>query len=160
MAPTIRALDGSHRQPLAQALAEIPLFTPEEVSCALELVDIYLNDPAQKDYQALVALDEEGALLGFACYGPVPLTSGSFDLYWIAVAPSRQRRGVGTLLLRRVEDEVQRSGARMLLVETSGREEYEGTRSFYGGNGYREASRIADYYSPGDDCLLFQKRFP
>ncbi len=63
------------------------------------------------------------------------------------------------LLLKRVEDDVKRAGGRMLLIQTSGRPDYVTARAFYAKNGYLEVARIEDYYAPGDDTVIFQKRF-
>ncbi|MER3459484.1 MAG: N-acetyltransferase, partial [Chloroflexota bacterium] len=66
-----------------------------------------------------------------ACYGPTPLTRGVYDLYWIAVDPQMQGRGIGSLLLGRVEADVQARGGRMIVVQTSGRPDYIRSRCFY-----------------------------
>ena len=45
----------------------------------------------------------------------------------------------------------------MLLVETSGGDEFERTRRFYRTIGYEEEARIRDYYDAGDDKIVFRK---
>ena len=45
----------------------------------------------------------------------------------------------------------------MLVVETSSRVEYEATRRFYSGRGYREVARMRDYYAPCDDRVIYTK---
>jgi hypothetical protein len=47
----------------------------------------------------------------------------------------------------------------MLIVETSSRSDYTATRAFYERRGYREAARVRDFYAPGDDRIIFVKRF-
>jgi ribosomal protein S18 acetylase RimI-like enzyme len=155
----IRPLLPKDRPGLTQILARTSAFTPAEVACALELVDIALTSPSQPDYLFLCAVDADDKPIGYACYGPIPLTSGTYDLYWIVVDPSRQQRGIGTALLRCVEQEIGKQGARMLLIQTSSQPKYSGTRAFYAKNGYAEVARIQDYYVPGDDGVTYQKRF-
>jgi ribosomal protein S18 acetylase RimI-like enzyme len=155
----VRSFGRADRPELERILEGIALFSPEEVACALELADIFLNDPRQGDYRALAAVQPGNKLVGYACFGPVPLTRGTYDLYWVAVAPMSQRLGIGSLLLRRVEEVVEGAGGRLLLIQTSGRPDYDSTRSFYTKNGYVEVARIADYYAPGDDGVIFEKRF-
>ena len=41
--------------------------------------------------------------MGYACYGPIAVTIGSYDLYWIAVDQSCQGKGLGKVLLAEAE---------------------------------------------------------
>ena len=155
----IRRFVAADRTPVAHLLDSIEIFSRAEVAVALELVDIYLANPAQDDYRLVTGVDAARTLVGYACYGPVPLTSGTFDLYWLAVAPSCARRGAGTALLRRVEEEVRRAHGRLLQVQTSGRDDYAPTRAFYRRSGYGEVARFRDYFRRGDDAVIFEKRW-
>jgi ribosomal protein S18 acetylase RimI-like enzyme len=94
---------------------------------------------------------------GYACFGPHPLTQGTYDLYWIVVDPVAQGHGIGHALLARVEAEVQARGGRLLLVETSGTLAYAPARRFYESSGYRCEATIHDFYAPGDDLVIFSK---
>jgi ribosomal protein S18 acetylase RimI-like enzyme len=109
-------------------------------------------------YNFLVDREEE-QVLGFACYGPRDLTSGVFDLYWIAVDSKTHRNGIGRRLLTAAEEAVCKAGGRMLIAETSGTAHYEPTRKFYLGMGYAMEATIRDFYSEGDDLAIFVKRF-
>ncbi len=97
-------------------------------------------------------------VVGAVAYGQTPMTEGTYDLYWIACDPARQRTGVGTALLGAMEDDLRRRGARLLRVETSGTPAYQPTRAFYGRFRYRETARLPDFYRPGDDLVIFTKR--
>jgi ribosomal protein S18 acetylase RimI-like enzyme len=131
-----------------------PLFNAQERLAVAELLHDYLERPDHNGYFFLSALDGP-QLAGFACYGPKPLTQGTFDLYWIAVDRGLARRGVGRALMQAVEEAVRRQGGRLLLVETSGRPDYAPTRAFYEAVGYRAGARIADFYAPGDDLVIY-----
>ncbi len=96
-------------------------------------------------------------MLGYTCFGPHPLTEGTYDLYWIVVDPIAQGRGIGHALLARVEAEVQARGGRLLLVETSSTPAYTSARRFYETSAYRCEATIHDFYAPGDDLLIFSK---
>jgi len=138
-------------------LGRIEQFTPDEVRCALELVDLALERPAQPDYLFRIAADGD-ALWGYICYGPTPMTEGTFDLYWVATSPEARTRGVGSALVLAMEADLRARGARLIRVETSAQEAYGKTRAFYARNHYAEAARIPDFYKPGDDLVMLTKR--
>ena len=143
---------------LIRVLNETAAFTDVEVGCAMELLGIVLDDPNQKDYIVAVA-EDGGRAIGYVLYGPVPLTEGNFDLYWIATDPRVQGRGFGRKLLAHAEADACARGGRMISLETSSQGGYERTRLFYEQAGYVEESRIRDFYRPGDDRITYVKRF-
>jgi ribosomal protein S18 acetylase RimI-like enzyme len=114
--------------------------------------------PLTADYVFVGAFMEEHTLVGYACYGPTPATDRTYDLYWIAVDPAAQGAGAGTLLLGAIERRLAEARARLLVVETSSRVEYDATRAFYAARGYREAARVGHFYAPGDDRVIYTKR--
>ncbi|MBI3037439.1 GNAT family N-acetyltransferase [bacterium] len=71
--------------------------------------------------------------------------------------PSLQREGTGKILMEWVESQVLAQKGRIIVVETSGRDLYKPTRSFYLKIGYHEEARIRDFYRPGDDRVIFTK---
>ena len=134
------------------------MFTPAEITVAQELMDIYLDQPGQQDYRLAVAENGGGSVVGYLAYGPTPLTAGTYDLYWIAVAPDRQGSGFGRELVNWLEEKAAAEGGRIVLIETSSQPKYEPTRRFYACLGYEEVSRIPDFYRPGDDRITYLKR--
>jgi ribosomal protein S18 acetylase RimI-like enzyme len=132
-------------------------FAPDEIKVAEELIDIYLSQPDQQDYQIVVIEDQSGKVTGYMTYGPTPLTEGTWDLYWIAVSPEVQGQGYGQLRVRYLENEVKKKGGRLVMIETSSQPKYLPTRKFYEKLGYREMARIPDFYRPGDDRVIFGK---
>jgi ribosomal protein S18 acetylase RimI-like enzyme len=135
------------------------MFTPAELLCAREQVDIYLGQPQQQDYFLVVVENRGGRVVGYMSYGLTPLTSGTYDLYWMAVAPEEQGRGYGKELVRWLEEKVRNEGGRIILAETSSQPKYESTRRFYLGLDFKEVSRIPDFYKPGDDRITYAKYF-
>ena len=138
-------------------------FTPEEVATALELIDEWLDLGEHSGYLTYVLEsegDESKEVLGYVTFGPTPLTEATYDLYWIAVDKSKHRGGVGKRLMKFTEEEITRRGGRILLVETSSQETYDGTIQFYEKTGYELVGKIKEYYKPGDDKLIFMKKLP
>lgn len=150
-----------HRPHLVALLAGVEQFSAEEREVALELIDEGLHPRGRPEerYEFAVAEGEGGALLGYACFGRTPLAEGVWDLYWIAVEPARQGGGAGRAIMAEVERRVRAAGGRLLLVETASKPSYDGTRAFYERLGYREAARVRDFYRPGDDKVIYEKRF-
>ena len=155
----MRALRAEDRLLLAAIMAGIPSFTTEDQRLALELVDIALDRPAQRDYEFILAVDASDRLLAYACFGPTPLAEGVFTLYWIAVDHTLAGCGIGSTLLKAVESHVCSAGGRMLFLETSSSGHYALTRSFYLKNSYELAETFRDFYHPGEHRLTFVKRF-
>jgi D-alanine-D-alanine ligase len=146
--------DGAHIHAIN---AKNTVFNHEEVECVDELWEEYLaQGPEQSGYNFLV--EKEGdQVLGYACYGPRSLTSGTYDLYWIAVDPTIHRSGAGRRLLAASEEAVRKLGGRLLVLETSGLPAYEPTRKFYLATGYTLEATLKDFYSDGDDLVIFTK---
>lgn len=154
----IRPMEPADRPAVAEIVAAVGNFHAGEIDVALELIDVFLRDKNQKDYYVVVATDPESRVLGYACWGPVPMTRGTYDLYWIATHPKAQGRGFGRSLMTFVEGRVRQEKGRLLVLETSSKESYGNTVRFYRRLGYEEASRIRDFYDVGDDMLVFVKR--
>ena len=152
----IRPIEKKDREPLAALIRRIETFSPEEVECAIELVDLALT-PNNPDYTILVA-DRDGPLVGYVCYGPTPMTEGTYDLYWIASDPTVRGQGVGASLISGMEADMRRRGARIIRVETSATEAYGPTRGFYASMKYMEEARFRDFYKVGDDLIILAKR--
>lgn len=131
-------------------------FTAGERAIAVELVTEALVRGPASGYSFLFA-EAGGRLAGYTCYGPVPGTRSSFDLYWIAVDPALQGRGLGRALLARTEAAVVEAGGERLYIETSARPQYAPTHGFYARSGYRREAFLADFYAPGDGKLIYVK---
>jgi len=157
MTPDIQPLSRLGKKAVMELLQSTPEFTEEEVLVAEEVIDCYLRDPADSGYLAFVALVDD-RVTGYVCYGPTPLTQGTWDIYWIAVSPGTRSQGVGTTLIRFAEGEIMGKGGRLSIIETSSKQSYEQTRLFYYGLGYTKACTVADFYAPGDDKVILQKR--
>ena len=147
------------RAPLEAMLHATGFFNPQEIEVAMELVDDRLAHGEKSHYRFLV-LEEGGAVLGYACWGPIPGTLASADLYWIAVDPSKQGRGLGRSLLEASEAGMCHEGRLRVYLETSTRPQYQPTRAFYLRCGYHIAAELPDFYAPGDGKAIFLKVLP
>jgi ribosomal protein S18 acetylase RimI-like enzyme len=157
----LRPLRADDREAVARLLRDTGQFRESEVAVAIELFDLGVavdGAPPRDPSYVFLGAEQDGALAGFVCYGPTPATDGTCDVYWIAVRHDAQGRGVGRALLAHTEETVRRSGARLVVIETSGGGRYDGTRAFYERAGYDELARVRDFYAPGEDRVVFARR--
>jgi aminoglycoside 6'-N-acetyltransferase I len=152
----IRRLKSADAEKIERILNKIPQFTETEVKVAMELVNIAATNKTQTDYNVFV-YEVDGKVLGYYCIGRRPLTDGVYDLYWIAADPASGIRGIGTILVEHAERFAVENDGRWLLAETSSRDIYSGTRSFYLRNKFTIVAEINDFYSVGDNLIVFGK---
>jgi ribosomal protein S18 acetylase RimI-like enzyme len=134
-------------------------FSAVEIDVAVELVHTRLFQGARSGYHFLFADAEApiGETIGYSCFGPIPCTQASFDLYWIAVHNSFRRIGLGKQLLADSETSIRKMGGRRVYVETSSRDQYEPTHVFYSRSGYVQQALIPEFYATGDGKIIYVK---
>jgi len=139
--------------------ASTGVFRPDEIDIAVELVEERLDEGLEASgYHFVFADDAQGEAIGYACFGPIPVTLTSWDLYWIAVDASAQRTGLGRALLAAVEESVRTQGGKGVYIETSAKPQYDATRRFYEACGYALEHVFEDFYAPGDGKAVYSKR--
>jgi GNAT superfamily N-acetyltransferase len=147
----IRALERADLSAIAGILGSVDLFPPEMLA---PLAEPYLAGDAPHHW--LVACHGE-TILGFAYAEPERMTDGTFNLLAIAVDAASQRSGTGRAIVGGLEDRLRGKGARVLIVETSALEAFAGTRAFYAHQGYAEEARLRDFYTEGEDKVVYWK---
>jgi ribosomal protein S18 acetylase RimI-like enzyme len=133
------------------------VFKPHEITALNEVLSDFHGGNHAHGHIA-VTDERKGQILGYAYYAPAAMTDRTWYLYWIAVARDTQAKGVGSGLLRHAEEDIRRMGGRVLFIETSSLPQYELTRKFYLKHAYEAAGVLKDYYSDGDDMVIFRKR--
>lgn len=142
---------------LVALAAGTSVFKPIEIQALREVLDDYHSANHDQGHRS-ITFEREGRIAGFAYYAPAAMTDRAWYLYWIAVSKEIQARGIGGTLLRHVEDDIRRQNGRILLIETSSLPHYEPTRRFYKKHGYDELAVLQDFYSNGDNMVVFRKR--
>ena len=118
------------------------------------MVSDYFDNPNTSD---LWFTYEEEQPVAIAYVAPEKMTEGTWNLYLIAVAPDLQGKGIGRSIVQYIENTLRAKGERILLVETSGLDEFKRTRIFYDKCGYEQEARIRDFYQAGEDKIVFRK---
>src|SRR5262245_33158846 len=134
------------------------VFKPHEMQALNEVLDDY-HAHNRAEGHCCTTWEKEGVIQGFAYHAPAAMADRTWYLYWIAVSKRTQARGIGGQLLRHVEDDIRGKNGRVLFIETSSLPHYELTRKFYLKHGYEQAAVLRDYYTDGDDMVVFRKHF-
>jgi len=134
-------------------------FTPGEKKVARELIRAALEKGAASGYFLVVAREGAGgAVTGYGCLGPTPMTEGTWDFYWLLVDRAARRGGVGRLLVAAAERLARARGARRMIIDTSSQRSYLPARALYERCGYAAAAVIPDYYRPGWARVTYLKK--
>jgi len=133
------------------------VFKPAEIVALREVLDDHHAGTASTGHRCVTS-GRDGKIVGFAYSAPASMTDRTWYLYWIAVDPGVQSRGLGGELLREAEESARSADGRLMLIETSSLPHYEPTRRFYLRQGYLQECAIRDFYADGDDMIVFAKR--
>ena len=133
------------------------VFKPIEIDALGEVLDDYHTLNHLHHHKA-ITYELDGKVIGFAYYAPTPMTDRTWHLYWIFVEKKTHAKGIGSEMLKYVEQDIACMGGRLFLIETSSLPSYDPTRRFYLKHGYEEAATIRDFYTDGDDQVIFRKR--
>jgi len=131
-------------------------FREDEIEVARELVDEGFHIGEESGYEFIFA-EIEGKVVGYSCYGLIPCTLKSYDLYWIATHNDFRGKGIGRLVLKKTEEAVNSLGGKTVYVETSSKEQYVSTRVFYEKNDYILKAQFDDFYDIGDHKCVYIK---
>ncbi len=153
-----RELKNSDIKVLGEILKSTGFFYEFEVGVALELVRENLERGEEKSGYSFIIVEREQQPTAFACYGKIPCTLNSYDLYWIVVHQDQKGVGVGKLLMKKVEEDIERLGGKNIWIETSSRPLYEATRRFYVKMDFKKVAELPDYYGKNDNKLVYLKK--
>jgi ribosomal protein S18 acetylase RimI-like enzyme len=142
---------------IKEIVSSTGFFRDDEIHVAVELVEEWLAKGEASGYEFLFA-EVDGETVAYSCYGLIPCTLHSYDLYWIATHKDFMNKGIGRALLRETEKAIWGSGGIGIYVETSSKDQYAPTRAFYEKNGYILKARYEDFYDRGDDKVVYIKR--
>jgi ribosomal protein S18 acetylase RimI-like enzyme len=141
---------------IADIVQSSGFFSAAEIELACELAADKHEYGKQSSYQFLLA-EDNSQVVGYTCYGLIPATEGSYDLYWIAISHTLRGRALGKILLQKTEELIRNTGGRQIYAETSSRDQYAPTHRFYESCGYTPEAVLADFYAPGDSKIIYSK---
>jgi ribosomal protein S18 acetylase RimI-like enzyme len=138
------------------------------LQAVLDATDLFPSDMLPDMVRGFLSGDETGDLwltcavddtaVGFCFARPEQLADGTWNMLAIAVNPEVQGRGYGRDIVAQLERDLAALGGRVLIADTSGTDAFAKTRAFYHRCGYVEEARIRDFWTAGDDKVVFWKR--
>jgi len=149
----IRKVVKTDIEALIEVLNSIELFPAEMLE---DMIADYFNNPKTKDIWFTTLQNNQPISIAFCA--PEKLTEGTYNLYAIGVKSEIQGKGIGSQMMAYIEKYLKQSGNRILIVETSGAEEYQLTRKFYENLNYTKEATIREFWSKGEDKVIFWKK--
>ncbi len=152
---SVKAFSKEYKKAVCDIVSRIKNFNGKDKEIAVELIEHCLEyDDGEYIIDCVLEKDK---VIGYICYGEASLTEGVYEVYYIAVDPVYQGKGIGKFLMESVEKKL-KPKARMIHIETSSDKTYLPTQKFYEKLNYKEIARIRDFYKVGEDKILYEKR--
>jgi GNAT superfamily N-acetyltransferase len=142
---------------IREIVVSTKFFYDHEVDVAVELIEERLGKGESSGYNFVFA-EVDGVTAAYSCYGLIPLTKSSFDLYWIVTHNDYRGKGIGKKLLEETYKQAREMGCTLIIAETSGLDHYAPTRRFYDNNKFTLEARLRDFYDKGDDKYIYFKK--
>ena len=152
---TVRTLRNDDLPAIATIIDATELFPSEMLPDMTASFTSGAEPDAADDVWLTATLDGEPAGVCFA--KPEDLTDGTWNMLALAVSPDHQGGGLGAAMTNDLERRLAGRGVRILIVDTSGTDDFALTRKFYEKQGYGPEARIRDYWAAGDDKVTFRK---
>ncbi|MBN2891266.1 MAG: GNAT family N-acetyltransferase [Bacteroidales bacterium] len=132
-------------------------FRDDEIEVAVELVQEAFEKGKESGYE-FVFVDVDDKTVAYSCFGLIPCTLVSYDLYWIATHNDFRGKGLGKVVLQKTEEIVKFLKGKGIYVETSSKPLYLPTQKFYEKNDYTLKVSFEDFYAEGDDKYVYVKK--
>ena len=140
-----------------QILKSTGFFKAHEIDVAIELIEDRLKNGEGCGYQ-FYFLEIEGRTVAYGCYGEIPCTIKNYDLYWLAVDNNLRGKGLGRILLEKIEEDIKSHSGRGIYIGTSNKEQYIPTISFYEKYDYQQIAVYKDFYDINDNKAVYYKK--
>ena len=138
---------------LKEVLDSIELFPSEMLD---DMISDYFKNPETEEIWFTALEGKKPISIGFCA--PEKLTEGTYNLYAIGVRSDIQGKGIGSEMMNYIESHLKKNGHRILIVETSGTDDFRLTRKFYENLNYTKEAVIRDFWKEGDDKVIYRKR--
>jgi ribosomal protein S18 acetylase RimI-like enzyme len=146
----------SDRSRIFKLLSAGGFFTTREMAYAMNLLDRSFLGSEAGDFRFML-LEQKDILLGYGCYGLLPLCNARYHIYWMAIDRHHRGKGIGKRLEAAITSNIRKLGGAKIYAEISDRNEDRLPQHFYAQCGYKHVATIPSYYADGDSMLLLEK---
>jgi ribosomal protein S18 acetylase RimI-like enzyme len=153
MIEKIRPVYKSDINELKKVVDSCELFPSEFLD---EMISDYFNNLETQDIWYAYIDQNIPVAIGYCV--PEKLTDRTYNLLAIGVSKDFQRQGIASEMMKYIEQFLKNSGGRILIVETSTDDAQIGARNFYKTIGYTHTATIKDFWSDGEDKIVFWKK--
>jgi len=149
----IRSITQADIPALKAVLDTIELFPSAMLD---QMIADYLVNPDTQEIWFTAIQDDLPISIGYCA--PEQMTLGTYNLYAIGVRDDLQGKGIGSKMMTYLEEDLRKKNQRILIVDTSGTDDFAQTRHFYKKLNYQQEAVIRDFWNEGDDKVVFRKR--
>lgn len=137
----IRAVVKADIEDLKVVLNSIELFPAEMLE---DMIADYLNNSESQDIQLTACIDNKPIAIAYCT--PEKLTEGKHNLFAIGIINDIQGKDIGSLMMNHLEDGLKNLGARILIGDNSGTDQFKAARNFYKKLNYTQVATIKDCF--------------
>ncbi len=149
----VRPTYSTDRDAILAMVRESGKFDNDALEHVASTLDAYLDNSSSD----LWLTADDGEPVGVALCSPEPVSDGTWNLLMLWTRADRNNLGHGSALVAKIEQLLNERKARLLIVETSSLDDFAGARLFYRKCEFEEEARIKNFYSDGDDKVIFTK---
>ncbi|HRD07280.1 MAG TPA: GNAT family N-acetyltransferase [Saprospiraceae bacterium] len=121
-----------------------------------EMMTDYFNNPDTEEIW--YTYEENGLPVAIGYCIPEKLTVGTYNLLALGVKKDFQGKGIAAEMMRHIEQLLTNKDGRILIIETSSHQAQDAARRFYTKMGYAQEAVIRDFWSEGEDKIVFWKK--
>lgn len=111
------------------------------------------------DEHQFIFAEDDDKTVAFACFGEVPDSEASYELYWLSTLDEYRGKGIGKEIIANLLNDIRKSGGRKLFLKTCGNDKYAPTRQFYERCGFKMEAVLKEYYDENEDCCIYSYKF-
>lgn len=121
-----------------------------------EMLADYFNNPDTEDNWFTYVEKNLPVAIGYCV--PEKLTVGTYNLLALGVKKDFQGRGIAAEMMQYIEQLLKQKEGRILIVETSSHPAQHAANQFYAKMNYTREAVIRDFWSDGEDKIVFWKK--
>ncbi|MDR1694967.1 MAG: GNAT family N-acetyltransferase [Lactobacillaceae bacterium] len=133
-------------------------FDEKDTELSADIAQYILEEGDDEEHEFIFAEDDDKTV-AFACFGMVPDSEASYELYWLSTLNEYRGKGIGKEVIAKLLNDIKKAGGRKLFLKTCGTDKYAPTRMFYEKCGFKLEGVLKEYYDEDEDCYIYSYKF-